>query len=368
MTLAALNGFVAYPGHCEAIGGVPAVQTDQTLTTAGTHYQALVSAAREAMAISHVGFRSGAVAGSPTVDCRIETVDASGNPSGTLWPSSGNGVTPTVAANTWILQALGATANIAAGQVFALMVKLNAGTSLVVQRLGNLRQSVMNLPYEVTNVSGSAVKQRPVGYKMLIAGSNAVTYYNILNAAALTTLTNNTIASGNARGLRFQVPFKCRCVGIRHYQGTGVGDYNAVMYDNSGTPVELSSSSTAYPGVDSVANAGGNHYSFFDNPVTLNPGTWYRAVLEATTATAVNTYTATLPSALYRSSWAGGVNQHYTFRTSGTWDDTHTAEIPLMDILIDQLDDGAGGGLVAAIAAFLPFFATVGMLKSFRGG
>jgi hypothetical protein len=84
-------------------------------------------------------------------------------------------------------------------------------------------------------------------------------------------------------------------------------------------------------------------YNLFDNPVTLLPGVWYRAALEPLSATNINMYTATLPSAPYRAAWAGGVNQLYTTRASGTWDDTKTDQIPFMDILYDQSDDGVGG-------------------------
>jgi hypothetical protein len=40
----------------------------------------------------------------------------------------------------------------------------------------------------------------------------------------------------------------------------------------------------------------------------------------------------------------GGANCHYATYASGSWTDTATDQVPIMDILIDQLDDGTGGG------------------------
>jgi hypothetical protein len=85
---------------------------------------------------------------------------------------------------------------------------------------------------------------------------------------------------------------------------------------------------------------------YFDAAATLTAGTAYRAVIEPTSATNCNITTATLPSADYRGAWPHGLNSVYcTYTTGGgAWDDTATTLLPFMDIIIDQLDDGAGSG------------------------
>ncbi len=353
MTLISFNTLMAWPGHCESMSVAPAVGSDQTLTTAG-HYQAWVGAARESMTITHIGFRAGAVttSGVLTAEVRVETVDASGIPSGTLFNSGTtnncNATTAAITSNTWVLTALTGSCTIAAGQMFAMLVKFVGSTSITLQRLSGPRQLIPNLPYEVTTTSGSAVKTRLTGIKLIVAGSSSTTFYSMLGSAAANSAAANAFnnTSSARRGLRFQVPFKCRCVGIRHYQGTAAGDYNARLDDDTGN--ELSTSSTAYDGDHSSANAGGVHYSLFDSPVTLSAATWYRAVLEPSSATNINMYTATLPSTDYKTGWQGGSNQHYTtFATSLPYDDTATTQIALMDILIDQVDDGTGSGVAS---------------------
>lgn len=343
MTLVSINTERGWPGHCDGWAGVPAISNDITLDAAGES-ESYIAVAREAMTISHVGFRNGTATGSPTAEVRIETVATDGTPSGTLWAANTNATSGTLMANTWNLIALTASALIAAGQAFAVLVKYASGTAITTQRMSNYRTSVYNLPLEVPNVGGVETKTRPVGAKLISVGSGATTFYSLINALAANTIAANAFNNTNAaaRGLRFKVPFKCRCIGIRHYQGTANGDYNAVMYDDAGN--ELSTSSTAFDGNLSVENAGGVSTVYFDNPVTLEKDTWYRAALEPSSATNINMYTATLPSADYRSAWPGGVNQHYATRSSGAWTDTDTDQVPLMDIIIDQVDDGTGTG------------------------
>jgi hypothetical protein len=55
-------------------------------------------------------------------------------------------------------------------------------------------------------------------------------------------------------------------------------------------------------------------------------------------------YTATLPSADYRSAWPGGTNYYYTtYTTAGGFTDT-TDQVPLMDLLMLKADDGLSAG------------------------
>jgi hypothetical protein len=160
----------------------------------------------------------------------------------------------------------------------------------------------------------------------------------------ITAVTHSAFNNTNSakRGLRFTPPFPCRCVGIRFYQSSGLGDFNAILMSDAGS--ELSSSSTAFEG-DVTAHSGGSTEVYFDSPVTLSAGTAYRAVVEPSSATNSNVSYYTLPSADYSSAKPGGAAAMYTSFATATWTDS-TTEAPLMDILIDQIDDGAsvGGG------------------------
>lgn len=350
MALVSAKAFMAWPGYVsEYIQGSIGFATDQTLDAAG-EYAAWVGFAEQDMTVSHVGFRCGTATGSPTVEVRIETVTAStGFPSGTLFGTNTNGTTGTLSSNTYTLQALTASASITRGQAFAVLAKYASGTSIVISRSNNFAPSVYSIPYEVTNTSGSAVKALLSGPKTFALGSSTTSFYpqrGMIPASALnpTNTYNNTNSA--KRGLRFQLPFPARIIGIRWFTGNNAGDYNVVVTDDAGS--ELSSSSTAFEGDIFSGSTQAARYVFLDSAVSLSKDTWYRAAIEPSSATNTNLSTLQLPSANYRSAMPGGVNQHYTTFASGSWTDSATDTLPVMDLLLDQFDDGTGGGASAA--------------------
>lgn len=347
MTLQTITRGVAWPNLPWLTAAPTAVTTEATLDAAG-EYLAFVFIAKEAMTISHIGFKTGAVAGSPTIDVRVETVDATtGIPTGTLWAANTNIVTGALSATTFALHALTASASVNEGDAVAILLQFATGTSAVIQRTNSIEEA-WSKPYSVTNVTGSAVKSVIVNTKIMAIGSGATTFYNVPGCHPIPTISANAFSNsvaGDARGLRFKVPFKCRAAGIISSHAVH-GDFTAGLYDDSGT--ELSSSATTQDS-DVSSETTGRKLVYLDNKVTLSPDTWYRAILTPTEATTISMYTADLPSADYRSATPYGVNAHYTtFTTAGGWVDTATSQQPFLQLLLDQLDDGAGaaGGLI----------------------
>jgi hypothetical protein len=295
------------------------------------------------MTISHVGFKAGAVTGSGTATVAIRSVDGNGVDSAD-WAANTNLSGQTVSANSWNLFQLTSAASVSAGQIFGVKIGYGGtGTNFILQRIANFRATNSNLPYEAP----SGTKGRIVGAKAIAVGSSSTSFYQLADcypATAITNATFNTGTSTTEEGLRFQVPFKCRCVGIRTWMNTGaLADFAAVLRNDAGT--ELSSSSTSFDGDYSAANAAGVMSFYFDNPVTLSPGTWYRATIQATSATNVTISEVTMQSTSYFGALPGGANQQLTRYTSSAWVDSGLeAIIPMLDILIDQVDDGTGSG------------------------
>ena len=344
MTLQSLGTAMVWPGINNP--GINLLYTDGLIMDAAGEYNSFVFAAREAMTISHVGLGVANVAGSPTVDIRIETVDgATGLPSGTLWATNSNIVTGALS-NGFTVHALTASASITAGQVFCVKVAFATGTSVRHTHIRGVHgYEAMGRPYRVSNTGTPAKADIAVNAGAswsLALGSSTTAFYSLWPAIQpVTAAANNTFnnTNGARRGMRFQVPFKCRCVGLNWFGSTQVGDYNAILFNDAGT--ELSSSSTAYEGDNSVNTAAaGTIWTYFDNPVTLSPATWYRAVLEPSSTTNVGISTITCADANYMEAMIGGGNSHYTTYASSAWDDTNTTLVPQMNILIDQLDDG----------------------------
>lgn len=348
MTLVSLPSPIAYPGICGYTAGGPFLQTATTLTSAG-HYLAYIFSAREDMTISHVGIRAGTSAGSPTLTVSIEGVTAAtGIPDGAATYGGSAGTTGTITSNSSVLQALGGSATVPKGSVFAVKIALASGTSQVLQNTGNLNlPQQTNLPYQVIN-TGTPTKSSITGSVATVAtGSSSTTFYQLsgaipLSAAGAGTFNNTSAAK---RGLRFTPPMKCRAIGLKWFNGSAVGDFNAAIYDDTtGTAVEFGSTSTAFEGDDSGASANAVTFVYFDNVATLNAGTTYRIAIEPSSATNVNVSTLTLVSASYRGASPAGTTAHYTTFVTGGWTDTATDQLPLMDLLIDQVDDGTGSG------------------------
>lgn len=345
MTLVNVGGLMRWPGITTGLSGTIALATDATLDAAG-EYKTYLFQAREAMTLSHVSIRTGVVSGSPTATIRIETIGTDGLPTGTLWATNTSGTTATLVTNTSTLTALTASATMVKGDIFGVKILYASGTSIIVSRIVGPRQSALQIPYGVINTSGSPVKAEQTGIALLGLGSSATTFYCLDNTLPMSVFTNNNFnnTSSAKRALRFQLPFNARCVGFQFYTNA-LADFNGALLDDAGS--ELSSSNTA---MDADWSGGGNlpQPVLFDNAVTLTKNTWYRASVEPTSATNVTFFTFTLPSANYRSAWPGGTNNLYaTYTSGGGWVDTATDQIPILDILIDQIDDGTGSGGVS---------------------
>lgn len=354
MTLVSLPSPVLFPGILMGVIGVPGLGTVATLDASG-EYVAYVFCAREDMTISHVGFRAGTVANAPTADVRIETLDGTtGLPSGTLWNSptdTTSGTSATITSNSNPLVALTAAASITKGQVFCVKIVWGgvATSTLIIQDF-SIPAPSSNLPYRVINTGTPTKSLMQTALATLALGSNSTTFYQVPASLPVSSNANNTFNNTNSarRGLKFTPPMKCRAIGLRWHNSSQVGDFNAVIFDDAGTPLEFGNSSTAFEGDNSGASASGTISVYFDNAVTLSAGTTYRAVIEPTSATNLNISTVTLPSADYYGATPGRSTATYTTYVASTWTDS-TTQIPLMDVILDQLDDGAGSGGVVGV-------------------
>jgi hypothetical protein len=351
MTLVSLPSPIYWPG-LSSTRSTPTLGTAVTLDAAG-EYVSYVFCAREDMTVSHVGFRAGVVAGSPTCTVGIEAPDSSGFPAGSAGFGSTNATTATISSNTWVLTALGGSATITKGQVFCVKIAYASGTSVIVQHTALSAPCAIALPYSVVNTGSPTRTVMEQNIANIALGSDSTTFYQVPGAFPISAISGNTFNNTNAakRGLRFTPPMRCRVIGLRWYGTTSFGDFNAAIYDDTtGSAVEVSNSSTAFDGEYSAVANSGNNIIFFDNAVTCSAGTTYRAAIEPTSATNVNLSTITLPSASYRGASPAGATAHYTTFVTGGWTDTATDQLPLMDIVIDQVDDGTGtGGVVGVI-------------------
>jgi hypothetical protein len=340
MTLVTLPSPIIYPGMLASGTSLFSVGSDTTLDAAG-EYVAHIFQARSAMTISHVGFRPATVSGSGTVDIRIETVGTDGFPSGSLWAANTNIAGTALSTSTWSLQALTASASIATGEWVAIKIGYNSGTSVQTSRFNNATPRIYGRAYRAINTGTPTQSAYASAELIAVAGDSATTFYNLGGMTPATAETDTDFASGstpNRYGIRFQIPFKARCRGFS-FNSDQVGDFNAEIYSDAGALL----GGIAVDGNNFIEGNDGACF-IIDDDVTLDANTWYRATVEATTVTNQEIQTITLPSADYLSGTRWSSNAHLTTWNGSAWDDTSTAILPCMNLLLDQIDDGAGTG------------------------
>lgn len=304
---------------------------------------------RSAGNIRYIHFRTGTVTTGATVDVRIETLDTSGQPSGTLWGVTTNGsqVIADANDNTFFRTQLTADAVVAAGDVIAVMVKnpsASAGNMLIATGVG----STSALPHAggplATNKSTSP------SFFGLEYDDNSFALMPGYQFGAMTSPTYNTGTNPDEIALYFTPLVKMRVCGWWWHGFTNSGaDYRLNLYaSGNDTPLLTKSidgdAKTATTGVAS---------GFFTATQELTVGTVYRLGLLPTTAASIFPRYVTVNSSHLGLLNGSGLlsSAYYSVRNrSGTadpdaaaWTET-TSLRPIMGLIVDQLDNGAGGG------------------------
>jgi hypothetical protein len=301
-----------------------------------------------------------------TVSVRIETV-TNGRPSGSLWGAntSASVVIADADDNTWKTAALTAAASLAAGDEFAIVVVVTAGTPNLqfAAPPGNLATyaSLAHYPLTLQDAGGGAWASSGAGFEWIVefatAGVLPLVGLNPTSGAG-TISSFNSGTSPDERALKFQVPFKCRVAGFRvaMFNIAAGGDFTYSLWDATGdTDAEALAQASIDGDFAISATQDGYVDLWFDTPVSLSINTTYYAGVRADTANSIAL--AEFVNSTVADAMLGflGVNAQtylstraWTAGTAGAWSDTTTA-LPLIYLIIDQLDDGAGSGGLAAV-------------------
>jgi len=309
--------------------------------------------------LTKIYFRTVAVTTGADVDVRIETV-TNGRPSGALWAANTN-VVVTVADsddNVWKTATLTSAASLTMGDEFAIVINSSAGTP--------------NMDLAATNTSfvGGGLGQYPILLFNSTGAFAALTVRNLewiaefasagikylpglapLDGALTLTSYDNATAT-NERGLRFQSPFKARCIGARALIGNIVagGDFTVSLWDATGDTDAEALGQSVIDG-DTVATTTDGYFEvYWDAPVTLSINTTYYLGVRADTANNITLFECTTAGTgepataikafpaesaelyLATRTWSGG--------TGSAWSPT-TTTMPIIELIFDQLDDGA---------------------------
>lgn len=328
-----------------SMSAAPLFVTQATLNTAG-QYVCWAGVAPQDMTIPYVGFKCGAVVGTPTGEVSVQSLSLTdGTPSADIGGGSPTAATFSPTQNAWNQIALTNSTSVTKGSAFGLMVKFSSGTtSFIVQSINNLNLNISSLPYQVVNTGTPTVARAST--MTICAGSSATATYPLfctLPGVALTGGAFNNTSADRKRGMQFTLPFKARVIGVQWYNTNSTGDFNVIIEDNAGN--ELSLSSTALDGNVSAASTGAVMKMYFDNTVTLVAGTTYRCVVQPTSATNVNVQAVQASNATYINSGFPGLGSStFVVADSTPTYTNNTDQVPLMDLILDQIDDGTGSG------------------------
>lgn len=319
--------------------------------------------------LSKVYFRTNTVTTGCTVDVKIETV-TNGRPSGSLVAA---GATASVAIadsddNAWKTATIGTPPSLNAGDEFAIIITVDTTGATPAINFAAAPAGTTTSPWMthyplILQDTGAGTWTSPgnafcwiveFGTAGVVPMRGMLPFATAGAGAAGTTTAYNSGSSPDEVALRFVLPFKARCIGIMAamFNGAAGADFTASLWDATGDADNEALAQETVDG-DYVLTAGttdGLVVVMLNTPVTLTAGATYYAGIRADTANNISVAevaNATVTNALLA---FPGVNAN-TYRASRTWtagdaDDwtTTTTTLPMIYLIIDQLDDGNGNG------------------------
>lgn len=344
--------------------------TDTGITAAG-YYVAAVFPAPKTGTIDKIHF----LAGSKTSDgdgllCSIEGVDATtGYPNGTPYGGGSSKAiaspnTPaSVTASAWNTSPAGLASAVTKGDLVAAVLRSPPGVTYN----GNIQLGISgnnivsgtyyaaaHRPYWATSVA-SASKSNAKPLAMAIQYDDGTCPY-IPGLLATTggsgiAVSFNNGSNPDERGIKYQRPYKHRLLAMGFAINTNsIGDLTAKLYSASTGNADFTLSIDKDQGPGSSTST--YQWFYFPSPPTLNANADYWVTLVPADATSVtlarnNVPTGTLAALLNAyagtSNWTGVSRLRTSDTDAGTWTES-TATIPVVGLMIDQIDDGTGSG------------------------
>ena len=314
---------------------VPTIASS-SLMSATTHKCGLVCHAPKAGNIRKILFRMGTGAGVASMNMRVETVNASGQPSGTLVNAGASG-TFTPAANTDFSVTLGTDATVTRGQLIAVII--TGGASAPNNRLATTNAVLNgNFPYlAYFSTAWSFFGDTPVMAFEYDDGS----YAHVAGVWPVNAVNNATFNSGSTpdeKGIKFRFPFGCKIDALWFHADTDA-NFDLKLYDSDGSTVlETVTWDSDYREVTAAATSA----VALTAERTLAANTWYR-LTALPGASNISIVDYTVFSAAAREACQGGANIMGASRTdAGAWTD-ETTTMRLMGVRVSQIDFPSGG-------------------------
>lgn len=334
MTIQSVASPLFYPGT-DFVGGFG---TTTASMTASGHKLGVVFHAPRTGTIDGIKYRSGTIVNSPSVDVRLETV-ASGKPSGTLWGTNTNGNSGTLTSNATFETALTSTASVSQGDLIAIVFGWVSNTSQIGLAQGGVwMNEQFPAVYQDTGAGYAVLASRMPQFALRY---NDASYATGLGCFWFTALTNSATFSSGEQGIRFRLPFTCRASGLWHTCDPDTALTFNLYADATSPGGTALATRTQQTNEFEAANVQVSACRFASS-VTLAANTWYRLVASVSGASTRFSY-LDVAAAAELAAAPGGADVYQTVSAGASWTDTTTRQ-PQMGLVIDGLDDGAGGG------------------------
>lgn len=308
-------------------------------------YVALVTRVWKTGNIRNVGFRTGTVTtgGADDLDIRIETVDANGDPSGTLWDTDTNVAHNLLDSddNTFLVTGnLTASAAVVRGESeIAIKIK-NPAANFATAQITKMDQQFNQFSYTVDSLGAGPVKS-VFSMAMALQYDDGI-YYPIDGVWPFSAESRGLASSPEEDGAKFQVSFSCKVIGAIVW--AEFDNDSSLVLRADGSPGSVLTSKALNKNHVAVPGSSGRHIIYFEDEVELSANTDYRLLVDRGGALTGVHFFSTLNAALMNAT-PGGTNFIRTHGTgAGAFTDVDT-ETPVMSLIISELDDGAGGGL-----------------------
>jgi hypothetical protein len=286
--------------------------------------------------------------GNPVYDVRIESVDASGNPSGTLFGTNTNG-SLTISSTSGAIHTVTLTADAAvtAGDLFAVVVNCTAGgaTQKTLWLYGWSGHSSM-FPYAMNDLSAGSYTRVTTTPSIGVLYDDATPVYGGVGAANDGNAAINTGSASDEVGNLFTFGVSVDIRGIRAACGpssTTAANFELVLY--TGAAAASSAQATLVFDGDSVRDVGlGVIEGYFPTAVTVAANTQIRVAVKPTTANSVLVTGMLYSSSAVRDAYAG-LGQKTARADAGTWSETDTTVMGIEPIISGFTAAASGGSI-----------------------
>lgn len=295
-----------------------------------------------------------------TLNLRGETLDETVNPaipSGTLYHANftASPVIVNTDDNVAVLSTLAAAVAVTRGDKIAIILK-QPNTSFGNMQIGSFGDDLPDFPYTLLNTGVSpAISWAAVAGAPVIGLEYDDGTYEVIDGCypfhALTTTTFNNSSTPDEIGGRFQVPVPCRLTAWWGWLDAD-GDYNVNVYDSDGA-TKIAGTPYAVDKDTRRGSAANIVYHRFTSTANLLANTYYRLVIEPSSATNLSLYDFTSNTAAALDAFDGGQLFHLTSAKNPTqesdWTNTLTRR-PFLGVKLDGFSDGVSTGGVAKFA------------------